>query len=252
VLAVCLERPASLGLLVAVCAAPFAFVRVDPRWARGATLAILAVAWGTVFSQALFYSMLPKTPWLKLGPLVIYWEGLRYGLAQSLRFIALVVAGLALVTTTPLDRLVAALVALRIPHGVAFLAVTAVRFLPDTAREMAAVRSARARRGRPVHHRTPWAWLRLEVALLRPVVARSLRRARTMAESLDARGFDPVGHRPTRTPLQFGVVDAFALGVAVAITVGVAGLRLLFLLYTAELWWSPHLRWAYAIAREWV
>jgi energy-coupling factor transport system permease protein len=203
-------------------------------------------------SQALFYGMFPRTAVLQLGPLVVWQEGVAYGAVQALRFVSVTVAGLSLVASTPTDRLMAALVRLRVPFGLAFLALTALRFVPETAREIGIVRDARARRGRPAWKRAPWAWLALEVAMLRPVVARSLRRARVLAEALDARGFDPVSPRSERRPLRLGAGDLALLGAAAAVTLGAVGARAAYSLYTADLWYVPAWRPLYAFVRAWL
>jgi len=191
-------------------------------------------------------------PLLSLGPLVIYREGVTWGLVQSLRLVAVTLAGLAVAVSTPPDRAFAALLRLRVPFGAAFLAVTALRFVPEIGGELLVVRQARARRGRPAWQRPPWRWLALEVSMLRPVVARSLRRARALAESLDARGFDPVAPRAVRRPLRMRPWEPAVLAGAGALGAAALAARLLYLLYTSETAWFPALRPVYALVRRWL
>jgi energy-coupling factor transporter transmembrane protein EcfT len=252
VLVVLLDSPVSLTAVTLVALAPLPFLSLDKIWVRRGWLAALAMTWSTMLSQGLFYGDLPRVPLVELGPLVVYREGVVYGLVQSLRFVALSVAGVAVVTSTPVDRLLAALLRLRVPFGLAFLAVTALRFVPTTAQDLVAVRQARARRGRPAHARAPWAWLSLEVSLLRPVIARSLRRARVLAESLDARGFDPLAHRAARRPMRMAAWEIGLLGAAGSVSLLVAGAQLLYVLYTAEILWFPGLRGLYGFVRTWL
>lgn len=247
-----LERPVSLLIFALLMAAPFLVIPVERRTALRVGLALLSVVWGTVLSQALFYAAQPRTPLLVLGPVTFWREGVLWGLAQSLRFIGLLLAGLALVRTTPVDRLYLALVALRLPFGVALMAATALRFLPVIGEELRQVRAARAARGRPIWARSPLAWLRLELRLLAPVVARSWRRASALAESLDARGFDPVAPRGTLRPLRWRWADSAVLGVVASATVGLCLARVLYLLYTAEALYIPALRPLYAVVRAWL
>lgn len=253
VLAVTLERAESLGLLAAITALPVLLAR--PSWAalRGGALAVALVVWGTALSQGLFYREEPRVALLAWGPLTLWREGVTWGLVQSLRLIAVTLAGLGVALTTPPDRLFAALIALRVPFGLAFMAVTALRFVPEVAREWFIVRDARARRsGRPAWRRTPWSWVALEVDLLRPVIARALRRARLLAESLDTRGFDPVAPRSLRRPLVWGSLDVGLLAVAGAVTVGLVGARVLWRLYTLEVLYVPALRPLYGWVRAWL
>ena len=251
-LAVTLESPVSLILLVAIVLVPLLWTPMPSSWRRKGALAVVAAIWGTVLSQAIFYADEPRIALLQLGPLAIYKEGIVHGLVQSLRFVAITLAGVSVAVTTPPDRLFSGLTRLRIPYALAFLAVTAVRFVPLVATEWAVVRRARARRGRPVHHRAPWAWMALEIAMLRPVVARSLRRARALAESLETRGFDPSGPRiavatTDEKPLQ----NAFLVG-AVTLTCAAVGLRVVMILYTVDLAYFPQLRPVYGFVRHWL
>lgn len=251
-LAVLLDRPSSLVLLAAVSAAPLLLLPIGATWRRRAILAALAIVWSTVLSQGLFYGDFPRTPLFRAGPVVLWREGLVHGLVQSLRLLAVTFAGIAVAVSTPTDRLFAALVRLRVPYGVAFLAVTALRFVPVVGRELLVVRRARARRGRPIHRRAPWAWLTLEIALLRPVVARSVRRARTLAEALDVRGFDPVAPRAVRRPLRMAPWEPALLASAALLVTAVATAQGLYWLYLNEVLYLPRLRDLYGAVRLWL
>lgn len=210
------------------------------------------LTWSTVLSQALFYADWPRTPLLSLGPLTLWREGALHGLTQSARFLALTAAGIWLAVSTPTDRLLAALRALRVPFGLTLMGVAVVRFVPMVGGEWVAVRAARAARGRPTWARGPWAWLRLEVALLRPVLARSIRRARALAESLETRGFHPTAPRAVREPLRFSGVDTLAVGGLSLLTVATLAARLLFVAYGLELYYHPSLRPLYGFVRAWL
>ncbi len=247
-----LDRPLSLLLLCCITALPLFFLRIERRWLLGGALGVLTLIWSTTLSQGLFYADEPRVMVARLGPLALYREGLAHGLVQSLRLIAMTLGGLALSLSTPPDRLFAALQALRVPFGVAFLAVTALRFVPEVGREWLTVREARAARGRPLWRRGPWAWISEEVALLRPVVARSLRRARALAESLDVRGFDPLISRTHYRPLRMSRGEGALLAFALSFAALLVALRLLYVLYTAELLYLPALRPLYGFVRGWL
>ncbi len=252
VLAVVLDRPVSLGLLALLSALPFALLRVPGRWRAHGLLAVLTLVWGTVLSQGLFYADEPRTALLRVGPVAFWREGAVHGVVQSLRFVAVTLAGIAVAVSTPVDRLLAALLRARVPFGMGFLAVTALRFVPEGTREALVVRRARARRGRPIARRAPLAWIREELALIRPVVARALRRAGTLAEALDARGFDATAPRTVRRPLRMGAGEGVLLGLAALLTAGALGLRVLYVLYGAEVLYVPRLRWLYGFVRTWL
>jgi len=252
VMAITLERPAALAAFVVVCALPLATARVDRRLLLSGLGAAAAVVWSTTISQGLFYAEQPRVSLGHLGPIHVYREGLFYGLAQSMRFVGLTFAGVALAVTTPPDRLYAALLRLRVPFGLALMAATALRFVPAIAREALAVRRARAHRGRPTWRRGPIAWLRLELSLLRPVVARSWRRAQNLAESMDARGFDPLAPRTERRPLKLRWWDVAALTIAGGVSIAALGARLLYVLYTSDALYFPSFRPLYGFVRFWL
>jgi energy-coupling factor transport system permease protein len=252
VLAVTLERPLSLALLAVVCLVPLALTPMPAVWRRRALVALVAAVWGSALSQGLFYGGFPRVPVFEAGPVVVYREGVVHGLVQSLRLVAVIGLGAWTAISTPPDRMLAALRALRVPFGVAFMAVTALRFLPETGRDLLVVRRARARRGRPILSRSPLALARQEVALLRPVMARSLRRARALAESLDSRGFDPVAPRTMRRPLVLRWSDVAMIGLAFLTAGGVVALRGLFLLYVGDVAYFPALRTLYGLIRDWL
>ena len=252
VLAVSLDAPRALGALVLAALVAFAATRPGGRAVAGAAAVLAAMVWSTVLSQGLFYAEQPRVALVSAGPLVLWREGVGHGLTQSLRFGAMTLAGLTLAASTAPERLFTALRALWVPFGLAFLVVTGLRFVPDVAGEWVAVRDARARRGRPAWKRPPWAWLALELRLLTPLLARALRRARALAESLDARGFDATAPRAVRRPLRARAVDFVLVGLGGLVALGAGVPRLLYVLYTSDTWYHPALRPLYAAVRAWL
>ncbi|MEZ4317986.1 MAG: ATP-binding cassette domain-containing protein [Myxococcota bacterium] len=218
------------------------------RWRLG--LGLLAVVWSTVVSQGLFYGDLPRTALVRIGPIALWWEGLVWGAVQSARLVAVSSAGLALALSYAPDRLLGVLRRLRVPGGLAFLAVTALRFVPVVAGEWGTVRAARARRGRALHRRGPWSWVRTEVLMLRPLVVRALRRARVLAESLDSRGFDVrVGVRSVEPT---SLLDRATAGLFAGAVASVAVLQAVYALYVWDLYRHPGLSGLYAWVQTWL
>jgi len=252
VLAVCLDRPASLGLLCVFSALPLVVLRLPGQWWGRGALAIGVVIWGTVLSQGIFYDSLPRVPLFEVGPVTVWKEGVFWGAIQSLRFVATILAGLAVAVSTSPARLQDALIRLRVPMALAFLSTTALRTVPQTGRTILAVRQARASRGRPLWQRGPFGWLRQELLMLRPIVAESLRRARSLAEALDSRGYDPATPRSATRPLRLATWEWPLLGAALGTTCVVLSVRVLFVLYTVELLYIPSLRPLYGFVRRWL
>ena len=126
-------------------------------WNRRTVLVVggvaLLVVWSTVFSQAMFFAGEPRTPVftlvpeLRWGPMAfpgvrLYREGAWYGLLQSSRMVATMLAGLTVCLSTSPERLLAALVWLRMPAALSFMAVAALRLLPVLVDEWSTVRAA--------------------------------------------------------------------------------------------------------------
>ena len=88
--------------------------------------------------------------------------------------------------------------------------------------------------------------------MLAPVAARAVRRARTLAESLEARGFDASRPRRPRVPLRFRAVDVAALGLVYAGLAAVASAWLLYRLYLYGILYLPALRPLYGWVRAWL
>lgn len=233
----------SMGVSLSVAAA---------RGRRGALLVGATILlWSTVLGQALFWAEVPSVVIARVGPLALHREGAIHGFVQGLRLLAVSAAGAALIATTPPHRLVPALSALGVPWSLAFLAASALRFLPETARELWWIRSARAQRGRPAFRRWPHQWIRLEVAMLLPALARVLRRAWALADSLEARGFRP-GVAASGPPEPWLRYERVFLVVLVTGTLCATTARVLFWAYTHGFHYAPELRPVYAFVRAWM
>jgi energy-coupling factor transport system permease protein len=88
--------------------------------------------------------------------------------------------------------------------------------------------------------------------MLRPVVAEALRRARSLAESLDSRGFDPEAPRAVARSLRLKRWEPPLLVAAFGLTASVVAMRLLFVLYSSEMLYVPRLRPLYGFIRQWL
>jgi energy-coupling factor transporter transmembrane protein EcfT len=152
-------------------------------------------------------------------------DGAQHGLAQSLRVIAVTLAGLSVALSTSPERLLVALAQLRMPRIVCFTTVTALRFLPVAFSEWSTARRARAQRGYRVRAWRVWRYpaaFSSEVALFLPVLVSALRRADTLATAVASRGFDPSVRRTQHAPLSDAdrrllVAIAAASGVLLAV-----------------------------------
>lgn len=171
------------------------------RW-RILSIFILLGMWGTMVSQALFYNQEPRTiiaclvsPMTKLigsltGGIFLYREGLEYGSIQALRSGIMLSAGLLLCWTTDPRQLLRSFLAWKMPYELAFMLMTSLRFLPVIFEERAAVLTAQRLRGfEPYKALAPKRLIQAAFQTLFPILARTVRRAVTLAFSVESRGF---------------------------------------------------------------
>lgn len=168
------------------------------KWKVLAILILLGL-WGSMISQALFFAQTPRTPLLTLiapetyvignltGGLYIYREGILYGAIQGLRSSTMLSLGLLICWTSDPRQLLKALVLWHLSPQIAFMLVTAIRFLPVLAAETSEVIVALQLRSNSKNGRT--AILKHLPYIAKPLLARCLRRAQTLALSVLSRGF---------------------------------------------------------------
>jgi len=252
VLAVTLESLEGLAVLAVACGSCLLAAGVPTQWRRRGMAVVVAITWSTVLSQSLFYGDQPRTELLQLGPITFWNEGVTHGLIQSLRFIGVSLGGIALTISTPPDRLLVAMQRLGIPSGLCFLTVTALRFIPTVGREIVGVRQARRLRSARGYNRNPWVLFRQELLLLMPILARSLRRARALAESMHIRGFDPSTPRQSRRPLTWQGSDTVILLASGGLCSALVSAKILFGLYSLDIFYHPGLRGLYGWCRNWL
>lgn len=222
-MAVLVESVAALCSVLLLAALPLVGlrIRISHAVAIGGLLAV--VAWTTMLTQAMFYDAPDRT---ELATIVVplYHEGFIYGLTQSTRLLSGTLAGIAVCVSTSHERLLAAMSAWRAPPMVGFIVATAIRFLPATLDEYLAVRQARALRGYRFRIWGPpgrrWQSWWVEVDIVAPLVATSLRRAAALAVSITSRGFEPARRPTVYPPLQWrggerAALVAFALVIAI-------------------------------------
>lgn len=263
--AVAVDSARTLLVLFALSLAATATARLSLSRLKLIGIMVALTVWGTMFGQAIFYGQFPRTIALTLvpktfpllGPLTggiyMYREGFVYGAVQSLRFSAAMCFGLLVCWTTDARDLLAGLKRLRVPYGLSFMTVTALRFVPIIVSEAATVLAvARLRAFRPfrigLHSTgaTPTAWL----AILRPIFGNCLRRAGTLALSAQSRAFNPAGRRTDFHEIRFRAVDYLLFFTMLVLLSAMLAAKLLYGLYVGEVYYSSDLRPLYEFVRR--
>ncbi|HBT48079.1 MAG TPA: energy-coupling factor transporter transmembrane protein EcfT [Peptococcaceae bacterium] len=114
-----------------------------------------------------------------------------------------------LATTNPKDMVVAFVEKLKVPYLYAFMLVTSLRFIPILQEQLDLVLQAQRARGRDLEGRNFIKRVKAVVPLALPLLLVSIRRSRTLAISLETRGFGS-GPRTHLRPLAFRPADIAA------------------------------------------
>lgn len=207
------------------------------KWKVLAALLLLGL-WGSMFSQALFYAQTPRSPLFVIispeagilgqltGGLYVYREGILYGAVQGLRSASMLTLGLLVCWTSDPRQLLQAMLAWRLSPQLAFMLVTAIRFLPVLAAETGEIITALQLRSDSQHGRT--AVLRHLPYIAKPLLARCLRRAQTLALSVVSRGFFLAGARKRKEV--WALSERSACAALAVLVVAVVSSKLLYLL----------------------
>jgi energy-coupling factor transport system permease protein len=260
---VMLDRPAALAVLCVMAALPLLGLSLRGRNWLVLVVLLLSVAWGTLLSQAIFYAYVPRTPLLEIVPamtigsyefpgVIVYREGAIYGLSQSMRFLAVTLAGLTTYLSTSPERLLAVLGRLRVPTSISFLTVTSLRMLPQVLDDFRLLRQARAMRGYRAStigwHRGVWD----EMKLVGPLMAVAVRRASNLAMAVSTRGFDPCATRTYYPAMRLRPLEVVGIAVVAATVATLVVVKTLYWLYVAEIYYHPDLREIYDLVRRWL
>ncbi|MDO8886227.1 energy-coupling factor transporter transmembrane component T [Candidatus Oleimmundimicrobium sp.] len=260
ILAVSLDKPKSLFILFVVAISSCIFAKLP--WDKVRLLAIFVILgmWGAMFSQALFYAGHPrtiifvlissKTPILGAitDGLYIYREGFIHGAVQALRFSSMICLGLLTCWTTEPRDLLTGLVKLKIPYNFAFMTITALRFIPTVLTETKTVIAVERLKGFKPTKVGIFSSLKTAISTLRPILANSVRRASTLALSIESRAFNPTAPRSHLRDLRYKFSDFLITGGAISGSLAVAAVKIMYLLYINEIFYSSSLRQIYQLA----
>ena len=167
------------------------------KW-RVLAIFILLGLWGAIASQALFFAQNPRTPILTLIPpnfpllgtltngLYVYREGIIYGAIQGMRTVSMITLGLLVCWTSDPRQLLKGLTSWHVSSQAAFMLITAIRFFPVLAAEAGEVMVALQLRSGSEKGRHQ---VLIHIPhMIKPLLARCLRRSSTLALSVISRG----------------------------------------------------------------
>jgi len=120
---------------------------------------------------------------------------LDFALAMVLRLIVLITAFSVFFLTTHPDDLAQALIQMKVPFDFAFALSMATRYVPTLAREAQTIMDAQMSRGLELQKGGLTQKIRNLIPLIIPLIVNSVRRALSIAESLESRAFGAIKKR---------------------------------------------------------
>jgi energy-coupling factor transport system permease protein len=258
--AVSLDNQKTMFLLFLIILSGFVIAKMPAIKIKTLVILLILLIWGTIYSQALFYSQLPRTViftiirpdfpvlgWLTGGGLFVYEEGLHHGAVQGLRSASILSLGLLMCWTTDSRDMLNGLVGLKVPYSVAFMVITAVRFLPIIITEVATVITVQRLRGfNPKKFGS--GIIKTLLNILTPTLANCVRRTGTLAVSIQSRAFRANPDRTSLKKLEFSNIDKIMITVFVFAAISIVVIKLLYNMYTSGIYYTSSLRPVYAIA----
>ncbi|WP_371378499.1 energy-coupling factor transporter transmembrane protein EcfT [Sporomusa aerivorans] len=257
------DSPRLLFLLFCLSLCLHGVARSSPaRW-RVLMVFVLLGIWGSMTSQALFYAREPRTVIACLlppatpvigaltGGVYIYREGLEYGAVQALRSGTMLTLGLLLNWTSDPRHMLRSLLSWHLPYELGFMLITGLRFLPVIFQETVIVLTAQRLRGfNPLRALSPRRLIQTAFQTLFPILARTQRRAATLAASVESRGF---GREVPAVPLAPwpGPERLFCYSLLL-IVLGVIVLKLIDALQYNGLLYVSSWRALYDVMKEWL
>ena len=183
-----------------------------------------------------------------IGKVSVYWEAIFQSLKIILRLVLMIMLTTLLTATTkPLDLTyalewyMAPLKVIRFPvHEVAMTISIALRFIPTLLDETDRIMKAQSSRGVDFKHGKISSRLKAIVSLIIPLFISSFQRSEELADSMEARGYDPKAKRTRYRVLKFGggdIVGFILCSIVLAGTIVISSLKLTHVSLHFVPWW---------------
>lgn len=210
VLALCFSHPlfilAILGVVIVLLLGSRASVNIKKMWVLTTLLFCYSVILWPFFVHG-------TTPVPVLNVVGVTEEGLMVGSAMGLRLLAMVWAGVWLLSVTPIEELAIALQQLGLPGRVGFAFSLAFRWVTILLGAGVSVVQAQRSRGLDVGAGGIGDRLRKYVPLVVPLIGQALRQTQVLTMALESKGFHPLANRKNSTPVRFVWRDYLVLTV---------------------------------------
>lgn len=162
-----------------------------------------------------------------------------HSIALTIRLVALMTSFSIFFLTVHPDQLSQALIQMRVKFEFAFAMSMAMRYVPTLAQEAYSIMDAQKARGVELDKGNPIRRIRNIVPIIVPLIIVSIRRALSIAESMESRGFGACEKRTYMDRLRFRKGDWVVVLVSVLVLAFVLYIRLFVALPEWMLWSLP-------------
>jgi len=201
----------SLAILVLFSLCWWFLAEISFKKLKGLITAVFGLMLLFTIAQGFLYFR-GKTPIFYLFGHPFTWEGFIFGIAMSLKVIAIVMSVPILTMTTPTSKLVVALAKLKVPFTLIFILATAVRFTPLIMMTYNDIIEAQKIRGHDIDKMNLITRLRKAyIPIVTPLFISLLRHSDELQISIESRAFGAVKKRTYIEEIKFGTADYLAI-----------------------------------------
>lgn len=229
-LALLFNNPAFLGVLVAAVIAVGIYAQIPLKSFR--TYLFFSL-WFVILGVVIWPFYIHQGPVvMQIGGAQFTLDGLLFGLAMGLRVALMVTAaGVWMMATSP-QHITLGLLRLGLPYKAGMVMSSTIRFVPLINAERATIVEAQRARGLDLSRGNPFQRALRSVAVIGPMLVRSLDLAQSLALAMEARAFGARSSRTSIIEVQMTKVDwciiiGCAILVAAAIVLRILGIGLL-------------------------
>ena len=188
-----LPNPWGPALIAVALLGVAAVARFPGRVAKLAAVITVPFLVSVVIVQGLFYTS-NETPFIEMGPVTFWEEGLAYGLLIFVRVLVVVCAVLILVFSTYPKTMMVAFIDKGLSPKLAYVFLASLQFIPEMQRRAQAIIEAQQARGLDLKANL-WRRFQALLAMMIPLLTGALISVETRSLALEARGFSRGGLR---------------------------------------------------------
>jgi len=183
---------------------------------RASLMLLLPIIFGLIFFQIVAPAFpKPWTPLARLGPFVLYNDGVYSALVLSLRIISVASFALLFIMTTYPGDLFTTMRMWGVPYEISFMVTTTIQLIPILQKEMNIILSAQRSRAMQAS-----GFSALLPSII-PVFAGAIERVRQMSMTLESRAFGSSGKKTSIRQLKMGTLDYTLIILTIIALIGI-------------------------------